>query len=53
MQTRQLRRRLLESSLADQLAAEKACERWGEGKADCAFDVMMTGDLELAVVGFY
>jgi hypothetical protein len=51
MQARQLRRRLLGSSSTDQLAAEKACERWG--KADCVFDVMMTGDLAMAVVGFY
>jgi hypothetical protein len=28
----QLRRRLSESSSIDQLAAEQACEQWGEGK---------------------
>jgi hypothetical protein len=31
-----------------QLAAEKACEHWGEGK-DCVFDVLTTGDPEMAV----
>jgi hypothetical protein len=50
--TSQLRRRLLESSV-DELAAEKACEHWGEGKDDCVFDVLTTGDLEMAVVGAY
>jgi hypothetical protein len=49
----QLRRRLLESSSVSQLAAEKACEHWGEGKDDCVFDVLTTGDLEMAVVGAY
>jgi hypothetical protein len=48
----QLRRRLLESSV-DELAAEKACEHWGEGKDDCVFDVLTTGDLDMAVVGAY
>jgi hypothetical protein len=51
MQASQLRRRLSESSLVSQLAAEKACEHWGEGKDDCVFDVLTTGDLEMAVVG--
>jgi hypothetical protein len=23
----------------------KACEHWGEGKDDCVFDVLTTGDL--------
>jgi hypothetical protein len=50
--TSQLRRRLLESSV-DERAAEKACEHWGEGKDDCVFDVLTTGDLEMAVVGAY
>jgi hypothetical protein len=49
----QLRRRLSESSSVSQLAAEKACEHWGEGKDDCVFDVLTTGDLEMAVVGAY
>jgi hypothetical protein len=50
--TSQLRRRLSESSV-DELAAEKACEHWGEGKDDCVFDVLTTGDLEMAVAGTY
>jgi hypothetical protein len=52
MQASQLRRRLLESSV-DELTAEKACEHWGEGKDDCVFDVLTTGDLDMAVVGAY
>jgi cysteine-rich repeat protein len=52
MKASQLRRRLLESSIGE-LAAEKACEHWGEGKDDCVFDVLTTGDLEMAVVGAY
>jgi hypothetical protein len=48
----QLRRRLLESSV-DELTAEKACAHWGEGKDDCIFDVLTTGDLEMAVEGAY
>jgi cysteine-rich repeat protein len=47
-----LRRRLSESKGAE-LAAEKACAHWGEGKDDCVFDVLTTGDLEMAVVGAY
>jgi hypothetical protein len=40
--------------LVDELAAEKACEHWGEqGKEDCVFDVLATGDLEMATVGAY
>ncbi len=50
--TSQLRRRLLESSV-DELAAEKACEHWGEGKDDCVFDVLTTGALDMAVLGAY
>jgi hypothetical protein len=53
MQASQLRRRLSESSSVDQLAAEKACAHWGEGKDDCVFDVLTTGDLEMAVAGAY
>jgi hypothetical protein len=47
-----LRRRLSESSV-DELDAEKACEHWGEGMDDCVFDVLTTGDLEMAMVGAY
>jgi hypothetical protein len=36
------RRRLAETSSADELAAEKAGEHWGEGKDDCVFDVLAT-----------
>ena len=49
-QTSQLRRRLAATSSDEQLAAEKACEHWGEGKDDCVFDVLATGDLGMAVV---
>jgi cysteine-rich repeat protein len=52
VQASQLRRRLLESSVND-LAAEKACEHWGEGNNACVFDVLMTGDLGMALVGGY
>jgi hypothetical protein len=48
----QLRRRLLKSPV-DENAAEKACAHWGEGKDDCVFDVLTTGDLEMAMVGAY
>jgi hypothetical protein len=53
VQADHLRRRLTESSSVDELAAEKACAHWGEGKDDCVFDVLATGDLEMAVVGAY
>jgi hypothetical protein len=53
IQASQLRRRLLESSPVAELAAEKACAHWGEGKDDCVFDVLTTGDLEMATVGAY
>jgi hypothetical protein len=53
MQASQLRRRLSESSSDDRLAAEKACEHWCEGNDDCVFDVLTTGDLEMAVIGAY
>jgi hypothetical protein len=54
VQASQLRRRLLETSSVDEAAAEKACEHWGEqGKDDCVFDVLTTGDLEMAVAGAY
>jgi hypothetical protein len=53
VQANLLRRRLAETSSVDELAAEKACANWGEGKSDCVFDVLATGDLEMAVVGAY
>ena len=53
MRASQLRRRLSESSSVDELAAEEACEHWGEGKDDCVFDVLATGDLEMAMMGAY
>jgi hypothetical protein len=52
-QTSQLRRRLAATSSDEQLAAEKACEHWGEGKDDCVFDVLATGDIDMAVAGAY
>jgi hypothetical protein len=51
--TSMLRRRLSESSVEELAAAKKACEHWGEGKDDCVFDVLATGDLEMAMVGAY
>jgi hypothetical protein len=51
MQASELQRRLAVTSSVDELAAEMACEHWGEGKDDCVFDVLTTGDLEMAVVG--
>ncbi len=45
VQACQLRRRLAATSSVDKVAAEKACEHWGEGKNDCVFDVLTTGDL--------
>jgi hypothetical protein len=48
--TSQLRRRLAATSSDEQLAAEKACEHWGEGKDDCVFDVLATGDIGMAEV---
>jgi hypothetical protein len=53
MQTSQLRRRLLESSPIAKFTAKKACAHRGEGKAVCVFDVLTTGDLEMAAVGTY
>jgi cysteine-rich repeat protein len=53
VQASQLRRRLSEKSKDDQLAAEKACEHWGDGKDECVFDVLTTGDLGMAVGGAY
>jgi hypothetical protein len=53
VQASQLRRRLAETSSANELVAEEACAHWGEGKDDCVFDVLTTGDLEMAIVGAY
>jgi cysteine-rich repeat protein len=53
VQASQLRRRLSEKSKDAELAAEKACQHWGEGKEDCVFDVLTTDDLEMAVGGTY
>jgi hypothetical protein len=47
-QTSQLRRRLAATSSEEKLEAEKACEHWGEGKDDCVYDVLATGDLRMA-----
>jgi hypothetical protein len=44
----QLRRRLAATSSDETIAAEKACEKWGEGKEDCVYDVLATGDLAMA-----
>jgi hypothetical protein len=54
VQANHLRRRLAETSSLDEAAAEKACAHWGEqGKDDCVFDVLTTGDIEMAMVGAY
>jgi hypothetical protein len=45
-------RRLSESTV-EEFAAEKACAHWGEGKDNCVFDVLATGDLEMATAGSY
>lgn len=45
-------RRLAESAVSRD-DAEKACEGWGEDMERCIFDVMTTGDMELAVAGGY
>jgi hypothetical protein len=50
--TNMLRRRLSESTV-DELSAAKACAHWGHGMDECVFDVLATGDLEMAVVGAY
>jgi hypothetical protein len=47
-----LRRRLAETSSTDEAAAE-AMSIKGRGQDDCVFDVLTTGDLEMAVVGAY
>jgi hypothetical protein len=49
--TSQLRRRLSGASdLA--AAAERACAQWGVGKKACIYDVLSTGDLEMAESGY-
>jgi hypothetical protein len=48
--TSSVRRRLAE---VDQATAEKACEHWGKGKDDCVFDVLSTGDIDMAMAGDY
>jgi hypothetical protein len=50
---KQISQRRLSESTAEELAAEKACAHWGEGKDDCVFDVLTTGDLEIATAGSY
>jgi uncharacterized protein YcgI (DUF1989 family) len=40
-------------SSVSHLTAEKACEHWGAGKDDCVFDVLSTGDLDMALDGEY
>ena len=46
------RRRLGEPTVARD-AAEKACASWGDAKESCIYDVMATGDIELALAGGY
>jgi hypothetical protein len=50
--TSQLRRRLAEASYLAE-AAEVACAHLGEGKDICIYDVLATGELELAQAGSY
>lgn len=45
------RRRLGESIVEE--AAQAACAHWGDNKHLCMYDVMATGDLELAQAGAY
>jgi hypothetical protein len=51
--TNQIRRRLSEASAALAEAAEVACAQWGEGKEMCVYDVIATGDLDMAQAGSY
>lgn len=46
------RRRRLGESLHER-AAEEACAHWGEYKEACIYDVLATGDLEMAQAGVY
>jgi hypothetical protein len=52
-QTTSMLRRRLSGSSVDVLSAAKACAHWGHGMDACVFDVLATGDLEMAVVGAY
>jgi hypothetical protein len=52
-QTQQFSHRRLSDSSVSHLTAEKACEHWGAGKDDCVFDVLSTGDLDMALEGEY
>ena len=45
-------RRRLGQSIAEE-TARKACAGWGDAIDNCIFDVMATGDLELAEAGAY
>jgi hypothetical protein len=47
------RHRRLSDASVDQHEAEKACAHWGEGKDDCVFDVLATGDIDMATAGSY
>jgi hypothetical protein len=50
--TAQSRRRRLGESLHER-AAEEACAHWGGDKEACIYDVLATGDLEMAQAGMY
>jgi hypothetical protein len=50
--TKQIRRRLSETSALAE-AAEVACAQWGEAKESCVYDVLATGDLDMAQAGSY
>jgi hypothetical protein len=43
--------RRLSDATVTHAQAEKACEHWGTSKEDCVFDVLSTGDLDMAVEG--
>ena len=45
-------RRRLGESIAEE-AANHACQHWGTRKTQCVFDVMATGDIELAAAGAF
>ena len=49
---RESRRRLEEDGITVEMA-EKACENWGEDKEGCIYDVMATGELDLAQAGAF
>jgi hypothetical protein len=51
--TASLQRRLGEKAIAHDVAQE-ACAKWeGDEQKHCIFDVMATGDLEVAQVGYF